>query len=511
MDKETGIYAFWDLIAQEAYCPDTEELRNRTWGQFLEKEAGKRVWLFACNEVSREWIRQYGNEWHIAGVLDNSEAMRGKDFWGVKVHSPKEIIPSLREDQDAVILSLRLNADVVYRQIADMGFYNIHSLGVLAAGMEPYRSFVEELEKLTEHTPLSDVVLMESMNDFDGNTGALYEYLKAKGSAHQFVWVCKSEKSASGCFGGNDRKVFPDRSVDDLKEYMKLRATARWEIWECDPIRKVRKDQVNVFLQHYGMGYKQVAHLYNSPQYVDYVLTTNEFVHGLEKKSITYAPTSEFIYGGLPRNDVLFRNGWDELSKLTQEKHRKAIMWAPTLRESRYYHRVDSDITYPFGISLIYQESDMARLNEFLEESDMLLIVKPHPRQKMNFKEAEYGNILYLDGDRVKRIHAYKLLTQMDALITDYSSIVFDYMLLDRPCAWVLEDRQHYKIDYLMDDPDEYMPGEKIYEMDDLFGFLKGVSEGRDPYYEERREICARCNPPAEGRGSERLAEALGL
>ena len=99
----------------------------------------------------------------------------------------------------------------------------------------------------------------------------------------------------------------------------------------------------------------------------------------------------------------------------------------------------------------------------------------------------------------------------MDAMITDYSSIVFDYMLLDRPCAWVLEDREHYKIRYLMDDPDKYMPGEKIYKMEELLNFLKDVSDGRDPYRKERREICARCNPPAEGRGCEHLAEVLGL
>ena len=139
------------------------------------------------------------------------------------------------------------------------------------------------------------------------------------------------------------------------------------------------------------------------------------------------------------------------------------------------------------------------------------MIVKIHPRQRINFEVSSRSNIIYLDGKSVKRLHAYKLLTQMDAMITDYSSIVFDYMLLDRPCAWVLEDREHYKIDYLMDNPDEYMPGEKIYKMDDLLCFLKDVSEGRDTYREKRREICGRCNPPAEGRGSEHLAEVLGL
>jgi len=172
---------------------------------------------------------------------------------------------------------------------------------------------------------------------------------------------------------------------------------------------------------------------------------------------------------------------------------------------------VDSDITYPYGISLIYRREDMEVLNKCLKDLNMLLIIKIHPRQKINFEENEYSNIKYLDGKTVKKLHAYKLLTQIDAMITDYSSIVFDYMLLDRPCAWVLEDREHYKIDYLMDNPDEYMPGDKIFKMDDLLRFLKSVSEGKDLYCEERRKICTRCNPTAEGRGSEHLAEVIGL
>lgn len=511
MDELKSIYSFWDLIAQEAYLPSTEEMQNNTISKFIENDSWKRVWLFACNEANKALIELYSEKLNIVGVLDNSEAMWGKDFCGVKVCSVKETIPSLSKEKDVVIISLRLNADIAYRQITDMGFFNVYSLGVMIGGIEPYHSFIGEINKLKRKELNSDIVLMESMNDFDGNTGALYTYLKEKGSKKQFVWLCNAEDSISDFLGCNDKEIIPNRSIEDLKEYIRLRATAKWEIWECDPIRKVRNDQINVFLQHYGMGYKQVAHLYNSPAYVDYVLTTNEFVHGLESKSITYAPTSKFIYGELPRNDVLFKCEWDELSKLTPKKFKKVIMWAPTLRASRYYHRVDSDILYPFGISLIYSKKDMELLNEFLKELDLLLIVKPHPRQRIDFSEDEYSNILYLDGDRVKRIHAYKLLVQMDALITDYSSMVFDYMLLDRPCAWVLEDREHYKIDYLMDNPEEYMPGDKIYKIDDLHNFLKNVSEGRDLYREERRKICARCNPPAAGKGCEHIAEVLGL
>lgn len=510
MNDGEGIYAFWDLIAQEAHLPDSEILKKNTWSRFCTQARGKHIWIFACNDACRELIGHYGGAWDICGILDNSPAMWHKEYCGKTVYPPKDIMPNMGKD-DVVVIALRLNADLVAKQLTDSGITDIYSLGVLISGMEPYRSFAEACERMKQEPLHSEMVLIESMNDFDGNSGALYEWMKSNHCDRHFIWLCKSEDSQNPHMDDRDSRLCPAKSIRDLKEYIRVRAIAKWEIWECDPIRKVRRDQINIFLQHYGMGYKQVAHLYRSPHYVDYALTTNAFVHEMEKKSITYGPDTKFIYGELPRNDVLHARRWDELSALTHKTYKKVVMWAPTLRESRYYHRVDSDIEYPFGISLLYTDRQMERLNEFLAESDVLLIIKIHPRQKINFLEKEYSNILYLDGDRAKQLHAYKLLTQVDAMITDYSSIVFDYMLLDRPIAWVLEDREHYKIEYLMDNPDEYMPGAKLYTMEDLLLFLTDVGKGADRYQKERREICARCNPSFEGRGCERLVQALGI
>ena len=127
-DELKSIYSFWDLIAQEAYLPSTEEMQNNTISKFIENDSWKRVWLFACNEANKALIELYSEKLNIVGVLDNSEAMWGKDFCGVKVCSVKETIPSLSKEKDVVIISLRLNADIAYRQITDMGFFNVYSL-----------------------------------------------------------------------------------------------------------------------------------------------------------------------------------------------------------------------------------------------------------------------------------------------------------------------------------------------------------------------------------------------
>ncbi len=508
--QEFEDYPFWDLIAEMAYKPQSETLRKGTYGRFQSLEAGKTLYLFGCNEACRLFIERFAAMYPIGGILDNSEARWGKEFCGLAVRNPREALPEILEEDAAVIIALRLNADAAAEQLEQMGIRRYYGLGVLLSGISPYREMAERLEAL-ERQPVEDMVMLESTNDFDGNAGALYEYLRSRGSSHRFVWVIKNPANRRFLADGRDVAVCPRADRAQMEEYITYRALAKWQIWDNYPIRKVRKDQTNVFLQHFGMGYKLIAGRYRAPEYIDYVLVVNERVYAYEKASLQYPPAAEILFGELPRNDVLLSGPWDELSKITERKYRKVVMWAPTLRESAMFRRIDSDLEYPYGISLLYQEADAEALNEFLVRRDMLLLVKIHPRQKCNYTDNRYSNIRYLDSEAVKKVHAYKLLTQVDAMITDYSSMVFDYMLLDRPVAWVLEDMEHYKVPFLMDNPLDFMPGNHIYTMADLYAFLEQVSEGEDPYRVQRNILSQQYNAPKEGNGCRNVARALGL
>ena len=509
--QEKGIYAFWDLVAEESYLPKSPVLQEGIIEKFWALEIEKNIWLFGCNDACREFIHCFGKRLHITGILDNSKAKQGQTFEGLTVFSPEEVIPGLSKEQDVIVIAMRMNADAVARQIMGLGGVVFYSLGVLISGMEPYKEFIEHIQRLQETAQLEDVILMESTNDFDGNSGALYEYLKAKGSRHKFVWIVKEEKNKKLLQDANDLALCPRKSVEDLKKYIYYRAVSKWQVWDNYPIRKVRDGQVNVFLQHFGMGYKQIVGIFNSPEYVDYVLTTNENVYRYEKDALLYAPNTKVLFGELPRNDVLFSRQWRELEKIMPNTYDKVVMWAPTLRDSKIYNRVDSDLKYPYGISVVYTEDEMNKLNLFLTEQNMLLIIKIHPRQKINYTDGAYSNILYLNGETVKLVHPYKLMTQVDAMISDYSSIVFDYMLLDRPIAWALEDMEHYQVQFLMDNPLDFMPGEKIYYFQDLLTFLGHIKNGEDIYRHARNIISAKYNAPMEGRGCENIARILGL
>lgn len=506
-------YPFWDLIAEEAHLSQNQRLQTAVWERFQRKEAGKDIYLFGCNAASSSFIEQFRGVYRIAGILDNAPSKWNTRFEGIRVFCPSDILETISDEDSVVVIAMRRNGKEVAEQLEEAGFFNYYSLGVMVSGMPGYSDFAGQVEEW-KRSPLRDVIMLESTNDFDGNSGALYEYLKSTGSRHKFVWVVKSEESKAYLRDSNDIVLCPGSSIGELKEYLYYRAVSRWQIWDNLPIRKVRPDQINVFLQHFGMGYKKIGSVYRAPDYVDYVLTVNERVYELERGSLLYGPATKVIYGELPRNDVLFSRKWDELSKIVEKTYSKVVMWAPTLRESRQNHRIDSGREYPFGISVVYKTEEMERLNRFLYDRNMLLLIKLHPKQRWKGSDQAdscYSNIRYLDGESVKKVHAYKLLTQMDAMISDYSSIVFDYMLLDRPIAWAVDDMGDYRIPFLVEDPFELMPGEKLYCLDDLLHYLLDVSEGRDVFREERNVVSRRYNAPVEDRGCERLVEILGL
>lgn len=83
-----------------------------------------------------------------------------------------------------------------------------------------------------------------------------------------------------------------------------------------------------------------------------------------------------------------------------------------------------------------------------MQKLKIKIIIKIHHLQKTDvLSKINMSNIIYLeDYDlNLKNIQLYELVGQTDALITDYSSIMFDYMLIDKPIAYFINDLENYK------------------------------------------------------------------
>ena len=171
---------------------------------------------------------------------------------------------------------------------------------------------------------------------------------------------------------------------------------------------------------------------------------TPAFVSGLrvdpDVLAITGYPRNDALVGSIADGDI----GLDGASLRAVEEladDHRLVLSLPTFRDA--------------GESAL-EMLDTAALDELLERHDAYLLVKPHPNEPL-----EPGT---LAGDRIRGLPAsvdsHALLPLADALLTDYSSVFFDYLLLDRPVVFYAPDLERYRAERgFYFDYDEVTPG----------------------------------------------------
>ena len=272
-----------------------------------------------------------------------------------------------------------------------------------------------------------------------------------------------------------------------------------------------------IYFDHGSFSLKNVKKYVNIPETVDYYLTASANFDPIfcETRNVPY-PSSKLLHLGYPMHDVFYQDIPSELLKMTKKKYDKVILWMPTFRKGGV-GRIDSNAEYTYGIPLIEKQEEFGTLQRTLEELDILLIIKIHPMQDKEstklLMKCTSDNISVLTGDTVKQldIDNYRLLKDADALISDYSSIAYSYILLDRPIGFVLSDLNDMKYGFCVDNPDFFMTGQRIYTLDDMISFIQNVSENKDEYREERRNLCNWLHEHQDGNSCERIVKFLNL
>jgi CDP-glycerol glycerophosphotransferase (TagB/SpsB family) len=172
----------------------------------------------------------------------------------------------------------------------------------------------------------------------------------------------------------------------------------------------------------------------------DYVLTPSEKVARLFQSAFRITDKNCLFYG-YPRNEKLYlsrkealesvkMDGEEELKELAAEieKHKKTIIYMPTWRDNQ------ADV-------LSKAKFDIEKTGELLLKNDSLLILKLHPNVKLPDQAISNHANIKIAGSK---IDVYSLLPLTDILVTDYSSIFFDYLLLDRRIIFFPFDMEEY-------------------------------------------------------------------
>jgi CDP-glycerol glycerophosphotransferase (TagB/SpsB family) len=199
-------------------------------------------------------------------------------------------------------------------------------------------------------------------------------------------------------------------------------------------------------------------------------------------------PAEHVLLTGNPRTDQLWRPpGRDRLAELgiTGE----FVVWMPTFRQPRAVGAVRvHGGEAPTGDGRAELEALLAGLSA----RGIQLVVKPHP---MDADRRRWPGAVTVDEDDLVRagVSLYSLLGASSGLVTDYSSVWVDYLLLDRPLAFLVPDRASYSRALVPADILDWVPGEVVDAHDRPFErFLADVDAGGGAGSAQRRAVSER-------------------
>jgi len=217
-----------------------------------------------------------------------------------------------------------------------------------------------------------------------------------------------------------------------------------------------------------------------------------------------FKSTENIRITGFPRNDVFSQKDVENFpikAKILELKKKYKIgIYMPT-------HRKNSRREFD---AYIAENLDM--VNSRLKEIDVVLLFKYHvfnPHTAKNRKN-EYSNIIILNNEDINQ-DVYPLLTLVDFLVTDYSSIYFDFLLADKPIIfapflseqYICNDRELY-FNY-----NEVTPGPKAKNWDELLICIEETIKKPDEYKRQRAELNNKFNQYHDGGNCKRVFDEI--
>ncbi len=358
-----------------------------------------------------------------------------------------------------------------------------------------------------------DLIVFQSEGDFWDNARALYEYMVSQGFNEKYHLIWLVEKP-------NLYKRFVKKNVEFIKKdsynpieifkCQKIMCTARFFFFTHRGYKDARKNQIVVNLWHGGVimkAFEGKPCLYKT---FDYQCSTSQAA--AERISLaTGVREQQMIVNGDCRQDYLFSDCEDKVKGFLGNGYDKYILGMPTFKKTKTWTDASTD---SWILPVIKSKVQFEELNSFCKKENVLLILKVHHLEDTGFIEADtLTNIRVIKDEDLQNsdIQLYELIGKTDALLTDFSSVAYDYMLLDKPIGYMISEMQNYSRGFIVENIIDEMVGEKILNLDELKKFIVDVKNGVDNYHHERKKILDKFYVHQKDGNCERLLNILNI
>lgn len=373
--------------------------------------------------------------------------------------------------------------------------------------MSLVRKIINKIYYYLPNWILKEIVLFESNPDFCDNTRGVYDRMIELGynKKMKIVWFV------------SDKEKFSDISIEnvefvDYKEKKKIKYYNRHAryIIDCNNfIFKKNRNQIRIHLTH-GTPIKFAGDYCMQCGNVDYVIQISDFFTNITH-DLFKVPKEKIVSTGFPRNDIILNKNNSQVF-FPEIKRKKTICWFPTYRNHKNHSNGTSK--FPYGVPSVTSEQELKKLDKVLKEKNILLVIKLHPAEDTsNIKKLNLNNVKLVEDNIFDIDHStlYHYLSNVDAFITDYSSVYYDYLLTERPIGLAISDIKEYtKITKIIFDKyEDGVIGEYIYNFDDLLKFIDNVSNNIDPMKEKRLAKVKIYHKYLDNKSSDRVIELL--
>jgi len=277
----------------------------------------------------------------------------------------------------------------------------------------------------------------------------------------------------------------------------KPKNTTYLQTWHGTPLKKLGIDIDEIHMP--GTNTNKYKRNFLSESYRwNYLISPNRFSTNIFQRA--FCPGGETIETGYPRNDFLFNYTLSDKQsvrkKLDLPDGKKVILYAPTWRDNEY-HEVGK---YKFNLKMDLDQMRVQLGDEYV------IVLRLHYLIADKLDLQEYNEFVY-DGSNYSDIRELYIIS--DILITDYSSVFFDYANLKRPIIFYAYDIDMYR-DNLRGfyfDYEKGIPGPITKTTKGLIQAIKCFADGK--LTEEYSERMQRFTHLEDGNASKKIVDRV--
>lgn len=347
---------------------------------------------------------------------------------------------------------------------------------------------------------------------YSDSPAAIYEYLiQNYPKKFKHVWEAEKGVEVKGTAKTVERfslkyyyyvsraSVWVTNTRFPLKLY-KNKHTLYLQCWHGTPLKKLFLDMPMI----YGVGWGNESKVVEESSRWDYLVSPNRFYSTHMRSAFNYK--GPILESGYPRNDRLYNdNNEEKILKIKRElgiaTDKKVVLYAPTWREDTS----KANGKHSFDLNL-----DLEKMRQLFGH-DTVVLLRLHYHVSNNLTISETDDMFLNVSDYYDISYLYLI---SDILITDYSSVMFDYAHLERPMVFFMYDKDDYvgrlRGSYI-DNIEEVLPGPIVNSNEELFDILKTVDQWTHLYDVKYRKFYQQFCQLGEGESSQLVVEKVIL